>query len=363
MNIPAGISRIPTGQGGGVQTPALQEFPAGHARPHNPQCETFELVSVSQPSVCLLPLQSPKPPAQVPAAQLPLEQARVTWLVEHVRPQPPQWVTDALRSISHPVVSEPSQLPKPEKQAGLHDELAQVAVALAGAGQALPHAPQWAVEVAVLVSQPSVCLLPLQSPKPASQVPAAQLPPEQARATWLVEHTKPQPPQWVTVVLKSTSHPLAALPSQLPNPALHAMPHVEPAQVAVALARAGQALPQARNGPSTSWRSRTRWPRCRRNCPVPRCTRWCTRPPHSPGCRRWTSTAPRSRTSSSSRLHRGLAPVTRQCVAVSAVGGAGEHREPADGAGAHRRGAHRRRRAGHPAPPAVRHVACRRVHL
>jgi hypothetical protein len=51
-------------------------------------------------------------------------------------------------------------------------------------------------------------------------------------------HTRPQAPQWATVLRRSVSHPLAALPSQLPKPVLHApRVHVPLVQVALALAK------------------------------------------------------------------------------------------------------------------------------
>jgi hypothetical protein len=45
----------------------------------------------------------------------------------------------------------------------------------------------------------------------------------------------PQPPQWLALVVVGVSQPLARLPSQLPKPVLHTMPHVLRAQNGVPL--------------------------------------------------------------------------------------------------------------------------------
>ena len=56
-------------------------------------------------------------------------------------------------------------------------------------------------------------------------------------------HARSHAPQ-VPGALSEASQPLAGLPSQSAKPALHTMPHAPAAHVAVALARAGHALPQ-----------------------------------------------------------------------------------------------------------------------
>ncbi len=57
-------------------------------------------------------------------------------------------------------------------------------------------------------------------------------------------HIAPQAPQCITLVRVSTSQPLVASLSQLLKPALHDTPQVPAAQVALPLARRGQALSQ-----------------------------------------------------------------------------------------------------------------------
>ncbi len=54
-----------------------------------------------------------------------------------------------------------------------------------------------------------------------------------------------QVPQCAALLLRSTSQPLLATPSQSAKPLLQVNPQVPLPQVAVALARAGHALPQA----------------------------------------------------------------------------------------------------------------------
>ena len=80
---------------------------------------------------------------------------------------------------------------------------------------ARPHAPQFSRSVAVLTSQPFVAI-PSQLPKPAlhvkPQAPAEQVVVALARAG----QTFPHLPQWIGLVAKFASQPLAALPSQLP---------------------------------------------------------------------------------------------------------------------------------------------------
>lgn len=58
--------------------------------------------------------------------------------------------------------------------------------------------------------------------------------------------TRPQAPQLLAslVVAKFTSQPSVALPLQLPKPVVQVKPQALAAQVGIAFARAGQAMPQ-----------------------------------------------------------------------------------------------------------------------
>jgi hypothetical protein len=65
------------------------------------------------------------------------------------------------------------------------------------------------------VSQPSVCLLPLQSWKPVAHAPLQEPEPHVGAGMWLIEHTVPQPPQLFGSVPRLISQPFACLlPSQ-----------------------------------------------------------------------------------------------------------------------------------------------------
>jgi hypothetical protein len=87
--------------------------------------------------------------------------------------------------------------------------------------------------------------LPSQSPKPALHVDRQVLAEQLGVAPGRVGQTVPQVPQWLRSVVRLTSQPLAGLPSQSAKPVLQVNPHVPPVQLLVALARAGQTLPQA----------------------------------------------------------------------------------------------------------------------
>jgi len=88
--------------------------------------------------------------------------------------------------------------------------------------QSLPHVPQFCVLVAVLVSQPSVCLFALQSPHPLAHVPL-HVPLKQLAVTWLVEHGTLHAPQFDSSVAVLISHPSMSLsPLQSAYPLAHA---------------------------------------------------------------------------------------------------------------------------------------------
>jgi len=85
--------------------------------------------------------------------------------------------------------------------------------------QVSPQAPQF-VLVPSGVSQP-VAALASQLPKPALQLPSAQVPLPQLAVAFAREQATLQPPQWVLLV-NACSQPLDVLLSQLPKPLLHA---------------------------------------------------------------------------------------------------------------------------------------------
>ena len=80
-------------------------------------------------------------------------------------------------------------------------------------------------------SQP-VAALPSQLPKFGLQV-MLQVPPEQLAVPFVELQALGQAPQWLGSVERLASQPFVALPSQLPNPGLHSIPQVPALQLRV----------------------------------------------------------------------------------------------------------------------------------
>lgn len=120
-------------------------------------------------------------------------------------PQPPQWLALFCVLVSQPFFGSPSQSPKPELQTGLHTPLTQEVLPL-GLVHTVPHPPQWLGLVIRYVSQPFNRALPSQLPQPAAhaieQAPAAHC------GVPLVElQITPHAPQFATLVCRSVSQP------------------------------------------------------------------------------------------------------------------------------------------------------------
>ena len=166
-------------------------------------------------------------------AQVPDAHAVVPWAFVHARPQAPQSVL-VRSATSHPFAELPSQLPKLALQVIAQVPPEQLAAPLLLL-QAFPQDPQFATFVSVLTSQPFPGW-PSQLPKPAEQVPRVHVRDEQDSVAFARSHTAPQAPQSPRVP-RLASHPLAATPSQSPEPALHARSeHVPLKHVAEAFA-------------------------------------------------------------------------------------------------------------------------------
>jgi hypothetical protein len=157
-------------------------------------------------------------------------------------PQAPQFVLLVWVLTSQPSAGLLLQSAKPVLQVNPHAPLVQVAVALAGAGHALLHAPQWLGVERVSTSQPSAGLL-LQSPKPVLQAEPQAPPVQVAVALARTGQALPQRPQWFVSVAGRTSQPLPAWRSQSAEPAAQRYPQVPAAQTGAALVRAGQVTP------------------------------------------------------------------------------------------------------------------------
>jgi hypothetical protein len=111
--------------------------------------------------------------------------------------------------------------------------------------QSSPQLPQFNGSVFVLTSQPSEGS-PLQSAKgPTHETYLHRLAEQAGPVVWGgVGHAVTQEPQWLTLLLVSTSQPFVGLPSQSWNVPVQVNPHVPDVQVLVAFAREGQMLPQ-----------------------------------------------------------------------------------------------------------------------
>src|SRR5207248_2339666 len=141
---------------------------------------------VSQPSLCLFPLQSAHPDTHVPLHTL-LPHAALMLFAEQATPQPPQLFTSELVLASHPSLCLLLlQSDHPASQAPLHAPSLQVGVPMLLPEQTRPHTPQLEVLPATLISHPSSWRLLLQSAHPALQVPV-QTPPVQVGVTLFVE--------------------------------------------------------------------------------------------------------------------------------------------------------------------------------
>jgi hypothetical protein len=99
---------------------------------------------------------------------------------------------------------------------------------------AWPQAPQLAVLVWVLTSQP-LEIVPSQFEYPVLQLCSTHVPVAQLEVAFARLHVTPQAPQFV-LVFSEVSQPLTTLPSQLANPALHTGTQAPPAHEVVPLA-------------------------------------------------------------------------------------------------------------------------------
>jgi hypothetical protein len=223
-----------------LHAPELQAgtpFVEPHTVPHVPQFERLLERVVSQPFETLLS-QLPNPALQV-IPQLPVVQLAVPFVELQALVQLPQRLTLVFRLISQPLVTLPSQFPKPALHVIWQAPDTQAAVPLVVL-QALLQLPQFEVVVR-LVSQP-FARFPSQLPKPALHV-MLHTPDAQAAVPLFVLHGALQAPQCRVLVCRLASQPLFALPSQLPKPALQVMLHAPLLQLGVPLVVL-QALPQ-----------------------------------------------------------------------------------------------------------------------
>ena len=156
------------------------------------------------------------------------------------RPHAPQFAVSVRRLASQPVVASWSQSAKPMEQlATAQPPLAQVVTAVCARAQPRPQAPQFVGSFCVLAQYADA--EPVHAVSGAAQV-VPQVPPEQ---TWPAGQLVPQVPQLPLSACVLTSQPLAATPSQSAKPGAQApMAQVLAAHIADACGRT-HARPQA----------------------------------------------------------------------------------------------------------------------
>ncbi len=163
----------------------------------------------------------------------------------HVLPQRPQWAVVVRVSTSQPLPAMPSQSAKPGLHAPTAHALAAQAAVPFETEQRLPQRPQLPVSARRSTSQP-LAGLPSQSAKPVSQRPTPHTPPVQSTvACGRAAQGRLHAPQFITSVAVRVSQPLLTSPSQSSVPEAHTpMPQAPARHTAVPLGGVGHALPQ-----------------------------------------------------------------------------------------------------------------------
>lgn len=130
-------------------------------------------------------------------------------------PHVPQWSGSVLSVVSQPFAAVASQSPNPELHANPQALEAHVAAAFVRVGQTVLHPPQYegllVVSTHIIEQRVGVAL-----PQPDAHAYAPPVPIEHNGVGSL--QLVPQLPQ-CAVVVRSASHPFAAIPSQSPKPA------------------------------------------------------------------------------------------------------------------------------------------------
>jgi hypothetical protein len=181
------------------------------------------------------PLQVAKGHASVVHANPPSAAAQRGVAAPQRFPQAPQ-LSALDRSASQPLAGLMSQSAKPGLQVTPQRPATQTAAPRAGAGQALPQAPQFITSPWTSTQDsPQRC-----SPGAAQVAPHA--PPEH---TIPAGHARPHAPQLVRSVIRGASQPLTGTASQLPKAALHVTAQAPLSQRGAPLTVAGHARPQA----------------------------------------------------------------------------------------------------------------------
>ena len=115
-----------------------------HATPQAPQLSGSTIGSDSQPSSCLLPLQSSYPDAHAPSQALLLQVTLAMWFDEQARPQPPQLDGSVEVNVSQPFAPLlPSQFEVPLAHAPEHTPTAHAGTGTLLFEQLRPQPPQF----------------------------------------------------------------------------------------------------------------------------------------------------------------------------------------------------------------------------
>lgn len=132
-------------------------------------------------------------------------------------PQPPQFPESEVMSVSQPLSAElaggDEQSAWSLSQVGWQAAATHDAAEAPAIEQALPQAPQFALSSLTFVSQPSSADEPSgleQLAKPEAQLEVHAPLVHVAEATLVVEHARPQAPQWLTEFWMFVSQPSSA---------------------------------------------------------------------------------------------------------------------------------------------------------
>jgi len=203
-----------------------------HTLPQPPQFATSDSSAISHPSAAET-LQSAYPWLQPPMAQMPASQDGRALAGAQTEPQAPQLNGSAAISTSQPSTRTPLQSAHPMAQEAIPQVLAAHCATAWGGAQTWPQAPQLAVSLATLTSQPSEAIV-LQSSQPERQDATVHWELTQAATPLAAEHTVAQPPQCAGSEVRSTQEPLHSLRPPVQLAAHTPLLHTWPARQAVA---------------------------------------------------------------------------------------------------------------------------------
>ena len=228
-------------------------FGGAQDRPHAPQFVVLEATSLSQPLLGS-PSQSANPARHDATAHPPDRHAPMAFAGAHTLPQPPQLARLEPRLTSQPFAELPSQSAKPLAHTKEHADDAQVAEAFVRDGHGAPQRPQFVMDAVRSVSQP-LASLPSQFPEPALHAASTHAPATHDGDAWAKPHARPHEPQLDVFEASVTSHPSAGSPLQSAKPALHRATAQAPAVHAATPSATRQTAPHVRQFITSAWRS------------------------------------------------------------------------------------------------------------